>query len=61
MYKKFQPIISDTDGNIRNRLKILIAKTGRKKSSLVTQALDMGLKKIEKTILLTEAKERAVK
>lgn len=58
MSKKFQPIISDTDGNIRNRLKILVAKTGRKKSSLVTQALDMGLKKIEIKLAAEEEKNK---
>lgn len=53
MYKKnFQPLINDTDGNIRNRLKILTVKTGRKKTSLATQAMNIGLKKIEKTIRL---------
>lgn len=58
MSKKFQPIINDTDGNIRNRLKILVAKTGRKKSSLVTQALDMGLKKIEIKLAAEEEKNK---
>lgn len=59
MYKKnFQPLINDTDGNIRNRLKILTVKTGRKKTSLATQAMSIGLKKIEKTIRLDAEEEK---
>ena len=48
--KNYQPVINDTDGSIRSLLKILTAKTGRKKTSLATQAMNIGLKKIEKTI-----------
>lgn len=52
--RNYQPVIIDADGNIRNRLKLLTVKTGRKKTSLATQAMNIGLKKIEKTIKLAE-------